>query len=80
VSILNGRYGVRNGHYALKVEHINEQHNYHEATENNAAHVMADDLQTAHPVLPEQAQADLSSAAAALNQLSDQIQKNEGAQ
>ena len=80
VSILNGRYGVRNGHYALKVEHINEQHNYYETTANNPAVVTGDELLTAQPVVPEQARADLNSAAEALNQLADQIQKNEGAQ
>ena len=79
VSMLSGRYGVRNGNYALKVEHINEQHAFHETT---PIAVDADSLEvfTPSPKVPEQAQADLSSAAKAMNQLADQIQKNEGAQ
>jgi flagellar motor switch protein FliM len=79
VSMLSGRYGVRNGNYALKVEHINEQHAFHETTPSA---VDADSLEvfTPSPKVPEQAQADLSSAAKAMNQLADQIQKNEGAQ
>jgi flagellar motor switch protein FliM len=80
VSMLSGRYGVRNGNYALKVEHINEQHAYHDVAPNEPAENLSAESFTPSPILPEQAQADLTSAAQALSQLADQIQKNEGAQ
>jgi flagellar motor switch protein FliM len=79
VSMLSGRYGVRNGNYALKVEHINEQHAFHEIAPS-AVDADSAEVFTPSPTVPEQAQADLSSAAQAMNQLADQIQKNEGAQ
>jgi flagellar motor switch protein FliM len=75
VTLLSGRYGVRNGQYALKVEHINEHH-----AARDASGVMAADAVDVHSSnVPAQAQAELMSAADALQQLSDQIQKNEGA-
>jgi hypothetical protein len=80
VSMLSGRYGVRNGNYALKVEHINEQHAYQEAVQSTSAEAASAEVFTPSPIVPEQAQADLSSVAQAMNQLADQIQKNEGAQ
>ena len=80
VSMLSGRYGVRNGNYALKVEHINEQHAFHESAPSNTTDSHSPELFTPTPVVPDQAKADLSSAAQAMNQLADQIQKNEGAQ
>ena len=80
VSMLSGRYGVRNGNYALKVEHINEQHAYQEAAQSTSAEAASAEVFTPSPIVPEQAQADLSSVAQAMNQLADQIQKNEGAQ
>ena len=80
VSMLSGRYGVRNGNYALKVEHINEQHAYQEAAQSTSAEAASSEVFTPSPIVPEQAQADLSSVAQAMNQLADQIQKNEGAQ
>lgn len=80
VSMLSGRYGVRNGNYALKVEHINEQHAYQETVQSASADAASLEAFTPSPMVPEQAQADLTSAAQAMNQLADQIQKNEGAQ
>lgn len=80
VSMLSGRYGVRNGNYALKVEHINEQHAFDETSPSDLSDSHASDVFTPNPIVPEQAQADLSSAAQAMSQLADQIQKNEGAQ
>jgi flagellar motor switch protein FliM len=80
VSMLSGRYGVRNGNYALKVEHINEQHAYQEAAQSTFTEAASAEVFTPSPIVPEQAQADLSSVAQAMNQLADQIQKNEGAQ
>jgi flagellar motor switch protein FliM len=80
VSMLSGRYGVRNGHYALKVEHINEQHNYYDTVQGSDTGIDATEMSAPQAIVPEQAQVDLASAAQALNQLADQIQKNEGAQ
>lgn len=76
VSMLSGRYGVRNGQYALKVEHINEHHAVRESVVSAPVRNGAADSLS----MPAQAQADLISAADALSQLADQIQKNEGAQ
>jgi hypothetical protein len=80
VSMLSGRYGVRKGNYAVKVEHINDQHAFHETASDDAADVLGAETFTPNPFVPEQAQADLTSAAQAMSQLADQIQKNEGAQ
>ena len=80
VSMLSGRYGVRNGNYAVKVEHINEQHAFHETAPFDTADALSPEVFTPSPLVPEQAQADLNAAAQAMNQLADQIQKNEGAQ
>jgi flagellar motor switch protein FliM len=80
VSMLSGRYGVRNGNYALKVEHINEQHAFQEETPTKAFEADASDTFRTSVIVPEQAQADLTSAAQAMSQLADQIQKSEGAQ
>ena len=80
VSMLSGRYGVRNGHYALKVENINEQHNYYDSVQDINTGIDATEKPAPQAIVPEQAQVDLASAAQALNQLADQIQKNEGAQ
>lgn len=75
VSLLAGRYGVRNGQYALKVEHINEHHAVREA----GMAIQSSSSAGADLAMPLQAQADLVSAADAMNQLADQIQRNEGA-
>jgi hypothetical protein len=80
VSMLSGRYGVRNGNYALKVEHINEQHAFQEDTPTKAFEADDSDTFKSSVIVPEQAQADLTSAAQAMSQLADQIQKSEGAQ
>jgi len=75
VNLLSGRYGVRNGHYALKVEHMNSP---------PLAPKMEDlDGATSGQYLgsldiPAQAQTDLANAAQALSQLDQQIQKREG--
>jgi flagellar motor switch protein FliM len=74
VSLLSGRYGVRNGQYALKVEHINENH----AVRDTAMAMQRSPKDGSDLSIPEQAQANLVSAADAMNQLADQIQKNEG--
>jgi flagellar motor switch protein FliM len=75
VNLLSGRYGVRNGHYALKVEHMNLP----------PVAMPAEDIEGATSGqylgsldIPSQAQADLASAAQAMNQLDHQIQKSEG--
>ena len=73
--MLAGRYGVRNGQYALKVEHINEHHAVREA----GMAIQSSSSAGADLAMPLQAQADLVSAADAMNQLADQIQRNEGA-
>ena len=75
VNLLSGRYGVRNGHYALKVEHMNSPPVMPPAEEFEGA--------TAGQYLgsldiPPQAQTDLANAAKALSQLDHQIQKSEG--
>ncbi len=80
VSMLSGRYGVRNGNYAVKVEHIHDQHSFHETAPFDTADALGPEAFTPSSMVPEQAQADLNAAAQAMNQLADQIQKNEGAQ
>ena len=77
VNLLSGRYGVRNGHYALKIEHLNEA----------SADFLKSDDEGAHSGqyigsldMPAQAQADLSEAAKAMSLLDTQIQQNGGAQ
>jgi flagellar motor switch protein FliM len=77
VSILSGRYGVRNGHYALKVEHMNAAplapkiEDFEGATSGQYLGSLD---------VPAQAQTDLANAAKALSQLDQQIQKSEGDQ
>jgi hypothetical protein len=72
VNLLSGRYGVRNGHYALKVEHMNSP-----AMASNMEGA-AEGQYLGSLDMPAQAQADLANAANALNQLDQQIQKSEG--
>ena len=75
VNMLSGRYGVRNGHYALKVEHMNQQplapnpQDFEGATSGQYLGSLD---------MPAQAQTDLANAAKALSQLDQQIQKSEG--
>lgn len=75
VNLLSGRYGVRNGHYALKVEHMNlppvtlPEADFEGATSGQFLGSLD---------IPSQAQADLANAAKAMDQLADQIQKSEG--
>lgn len=75
VYILSGRYGVRNGHYALKVEHMNHvpiapnPQEFEGATSGQYLGSLD---------MPAQAQSDLANAAKALSQLDQQIQKSEG--
>ena len=74
VNMLSGRYGVRNGHYALKVEHMNQPPVQHtEDFEGATAGQYLGNLD-----MPAQAQSDLANAAKALSQLDQQIQKSEG--
>jgi flagellar motor switch protein FliM len=74
VNMLSGRYGVRNGHYALKVEHMNQPPLQHtEDFEGATAGQYLGRLD-----MPAQAQSDLANAAMALSQLDQQIQKSEG--
>jgi flagellar motor switch protein FliM len=74
VNMLSGRYGVRNGHYALKVEHMNQPPLQHtEDFEGATAGQYLGSLD-----MPAQAQSDLANAAMALSQLDQQIQKSEG--
>ena len=74
VNMLSGRYGVRNGHYALKVEHMNQPPLQHtEDFEGATAGQYLGSLD-----MPAQAQSDLANAAKALSQLDQQIQKSEG--
>jgi flagellar motor switch protein FliM len=75
VNLLSGRYGVRNGHYALKVEHMN--------TPPLVPPMADDEGATSGQYLgsldiPAQAQTDLANAAKAMSQLDHQIQKSEG--
>ena len=75
VNMLSGRYGVRNGHYALKVEHMNHvpvapnPQDFEGATSGQYLGSLD---------MPAQAQSDLANAAKALSQLDQQIQKSEG--
>ena len=75
VNLLSGRYGVRNGHYALKVEHMNavppvpKIEDFEGATSGQYLGSLD---------VPAQAQTDLANAAMALSQLDQQIQKSEG--
>jgi flagellar motor switch protein FliM len=75
VNMLSGRYGVRNGHYALKVEHMNQPplapnpQDFEGATSGQYLGSLD---------MPAQAQSDLANAAKALSQLDQQIQKSEG--
>ena len=74
VNMLSGRYGVRNGHYALKVEHMNQPPLLHpEDFEGATSGQYLGSLD-----MPPQAQSDLANAAKALSQLDQQIQKSEG--
>jgi len=74
VNMLSGRYGVRNGHYALKVEHMNQPPVLHpEDFEGATSGQYLGSLD-----MPPQAQSDLANAAKALSQLDQQIQKSEG--
>ena len=74
VNMLSGRYGVRNGHYALKVEHMNQPPLLHpEDFEGATSGQYLGSLD-----IPAQAQSDLANAAKALSQLDQQIQKSEG--
>jgi flagellar motor switch protein FliM len=74
VNMLSGRYGVRNGHYALKVEHMNQPPLQH--TEDFEGATSGQYLGSLD--MPAQAQSDLANAAKALSQLDQQIQKSEG--
>jgi len=74
VNMLSGRYGVRNGHYALKVEHMNQPPLQH--TEDFEGATSGQYLGSLD--MPPQAQSDLANAAKALSQLDQQIQKSEG--
>jgi len=74
VNMLSGRYGVRNGHYALKVEHMNQPPLLHpEDFEGATSGQYLGSLD-----MPPQAKSDLANAAKALSQLDQQIQKSEG--
>jgi flagellar motor switch protein FliM len=75
VNLLSGRYGVRNGHYALKVEHMNSPSMASNMDDMEGA---AEGQYLGSLDMPAQAQADLANAANALNQLDQQIQKSEG--
>ena len=74
VNMLSGRYGVRNGHYALKVEHMNQPPLLQ--TEDFEGATSGQYLGSLD--MPPQAQSDLANAAKALSQLDQQIQKSEG--
>ena len=74
VNMLSGRYGVRNGHYALKVEHMNHPPLLH--TEDFEGATSGQYLGSLD--MPPQAKSDLANAAKALSQLDQQIQKSEG--
>jgi flagellar motor switch protein FliM len=74
VNLLSGRYGVRNGSYALKVEHMNEPP-LPAPTEDFEGATSGQYLGSLD--MPVQAQTDLANAAKALSQLDQQIQKSE---
>ena len=75
VNLLSGRYGVRNGHYALKVEHMNlpppepASEDFEGATSGQYLGSLD---------IPAEAQTQLANAAKAMSQLDHQIQKSEG--
>lgn len=75
VNLLSGRYGVRNGHYALKVEHMNLPPMTPQLEDMEGA---TSGQYLGSLDMPAQAQADLANAAQALSQLDQQIQKSEG--
>ena len=75
VNLLSGRYGVRNGHYALKVEHMNVP-TLKPPTEDLEGATSGQYLGSLD--IPAQAQTDLANAAQAMSQLDHQIQKSEG--
>jgi len=75
VNLLSGRYGVRNGHYALKVEHMNQPPL---TTDNEDFQGATSGQYLGSLDIPAQAQSDLANAAKALDQLDHQIQKSEG--
>jgi flagellar motor switch protein FliM len=75
VNLLSGRYGVRNGHYALKVEHMNLPPVAVPAEEFEGA-TSGQFLGSLD--IPAKAQVDLANAAKAMDQLDHQIQKSEG--
>jgi flagellar motor switch protein FliM len=75
VNLLSGRYGVRNGHYALKVEHMNTPPPMPPLDELEGA---TSGQYLGSLDIPAQAQTDLANAAKALSQLDHQIQKSEG--
>jgi len=75
VNMLSGRYGVRNGHYALKVEHMNHVPVAHNPQDFEGA---TSGQYLGSLDMPAQAQSDLANAAKALSQLDQQIQKSEG--
>lgn len=67
--ILSGRYGVRNGRYAVKVEHVHSQH----AALNN---LTADSAGVSDK--PAADQAILASAAEAIHEFNEQVLKDQG--
>ena len=75
VNLLSGRYGVRNGHYALKVEHMNPPPLLPQMADDEGA---TSGQYLGSLDIPAQAQTDLANAAKAMSQLDHQIQKSEG--
>jgi hypothetical protein len=75
VNLLSGRYGVRNGHYALKVEHMNPPPLVPQMADDEGA---TSGQYLGSLDIPAQAQTDLANAAKAMSQLDHQIQKSEG--
>jgi len=77
VNLLSGRYGVRNGHYALKIEHMNETSTGFLKPDDEGA---TSGQYIGSLDIPAQAQADLSEAAKAMSLLDTQIQQHGGPQ
>jgi flagellar motor switch protein FliM len=95
VTVMQGRYGVRSGHYAMKVEAIQDAHLQSSAqadasdpvTETSVGQTSAAqeatpvtaDVQTADNQAPRREAQVLEQAASALSDFTSQVQQNEGA-
>ena len=95
VTVMQGRYGVRSGHYAMKVEAIQESHlqaptqadasvpvTETSVTQSSAAQEatpVTEDVQTEDNQAPRREAQVLEQAASAMSDFTSQVQQNEGA-